>query len=183
MACFLAVAACIDLSYIARKMNTENQTPFLHYFNWTMSYQRDADIALVYGRVVSTDFWNFTNQNLFWGNADFRWHHGRLTTSLQIAAHLVLDVSMTWPARNSCHHLHAGPARAAAYCHSKVPSISPTFQIQWNSTSWFQITSLRWAFSDNIVFPSFSFLLEPGWIWSQFFVRFFCQRWNQKCIA
>ena len=55
----------------------------------------------------------------------FRWHHGRLTTSLQIAAHLVLDVSIAWPARNSCHHLRAGPARAAAYCPHTVSPNQP----------------------------------------------------------
>ena len=45
--------------------------------------------------------------------------------SLQIAAHLVLDVSIAWPARNSCHHLRAGPARAAAYCPHTVSPNQP----------------------------------------------------------
>ena len=34
-------------------MRFENLTHFRNYFNWTMTYRRDADIPLLYGRVKS----------------------------------------------------------------------------------------------------------------------------------
>ena len=85
----------------------------------SMAHQSDAD-----AKKTENAFTSIARTGVGWPST-FRWHHGRLTTSLQIAAHLVLDVSMTWPARNSCHHLHAGPARAAAYCPHTVSPNQP----------------------------------------------------------